>query len=159
MKTTDFNRIGLAAPLDAKAATVRDGVGEHWEPKGLDPTNTQHWKAPPPPEGRLPPGAPDLTGVKIGRLTVVRFHALVGVRSWSGRDRRKWLVRCVCGDYETRSCKKIRENAASGFDACCQHCDALRRLQERTSRPPSKKDRKKSAQLLERLASAQRSRP
>lgn len=55
----------------------------------------------------------DLTGVKLGRLTVIGISAEVLAR---------WVVRCVCGTYGLRTARAIK-NAAP--DACCHQCHLL----------------------------------
>ncbi|KAA3527067.1 hypothetical protein DXT89_14130 [Agrobacterium vitis] len=49
------------------------------------------------------PAFVDLTGVKIGRLTVQGIAA--DVATGNGQN---WAVRCVCGSYETRKAKYIK---------------------------------------------------
>ncbi|ECC4541287.1 hypothetical protein C2920_21680 [Salmonella enterica] len=59
----------------------------------------------------------DLTGRKKGRFTVIGL-----MKEKKGR----WLVRCVCGTYTTRSAKSIKgadRNPNAHLDACrrCMH--------------------------------------
>jgi len=60
-----------------------------------------------------------LVGAKIGRLTVV------GMLNTS---KSICVVRCCCGQYETRRPRAIR-NPKNSVDACdrCRHLDYLRR--------------------------------
>lgn len=74
---------------------------------------------PPPmvPKCQLPntPGFIDLTGRKKGRFTVLGYMA---------GEKGRWVVRCVCGTYTTRSSKSIKSvesNPNAEFDAC-RHC-------------------------------------
>lgn len=104
---------------EAALATAR---GEHWEWKNkatILANNGVHQDTPPPIQP-LPKNAstlPDLTGVSFGRFRVIGF----------ARDRRsKWVVRCVCGIYEMRTTKAIR-NPLNSTDRCrsCRHVDYL----------------------------------
>ena len=69
-----------------------------------------HWGAPPPMR-KTPACAPKLVGEKFGRLTVVGLHETI-----SG----SWVVRCACGDYETRKAKSIRN--PNNFGDRCTKC-------------------------------------
>ena len=64
----------------------------------------------------------DLTGWRIGRLTVVGIADLVGGKSM------KWVVRCDCGRYSTRKAKAIK-NEQNTQDRCdhCRHLAYLKR--------------------------------
>lgn len=69
------------------------------------------------PRHQLPstPGFIDLTGRKKGRFTVLGLMA---------GEKGKWVVRCVCGTYTTRSAKSIKSvetNPNAELDAC-RHC-------------------------------------
>ena len=121
MKTVDYDALATSAPLNKDAALARDGRGSHWDPK--IPKTQAHWDAPPP--MKPPPvDRENFTGRTFGWLTVVGYydsHKKVGSR---------WVVRCRCGDYETRSGKAVRNSAA---DACCYECGAaldLRKAEE-----------------------------
>jgi hypothetical protein len=83
-----------------------------------------HWDAPPPMKQWMPSPAGEamnLTGVKFGRFTVVGLLDLDG-----GKNRgERWVCRCVCGDYESRSPKSIKlaTLAASGtLSNQCFYC-------------------------------------
>lgn len=52
----------------------------------------------------------DLTGTKLGRLTVIGISAEVAAR---------WVVRCTCGTYGLRTARAIK---AAAPDACCHQC-------------------------------------
>lgn len=149
MRTMDFDRVASSAPLDATAASVRDGSGDLYEV--AIPAHHPHFRAPPLPLHRLQPGQIDYTGRRIGRLTVIRFHEL---RHNGGTKEAMWLVRCQCGDYELRRAKTIRRNANA--DACCYVCHSVNTLRERAAKPATKKDRRKAAALLDRFAAQAR---
>ena len=55
----------------------------------------------------------DLSGAKLGRLTVIGLAAEVKAR---------WVCRCVCGIYALRSSSAVKAAAA---DACCDQCHLL----------------------------------
>lgn len=76
---------------------------------------TPHWELCPPMK-TVKFAAPDhdLTGRKFGRFTVVGFS-----RDYA----KKWVVRCACGDFETRSSKAVK-NPANAED-CCTICRKL----------------------------------
>lgn len=61
-----------------------------------------------PPLRKIPWNAPKLVGMRNGRLTVVGLYA-DGISAW--------VVRCDCGDYETRTAKAIR-NPKNFGDRC-----------------------------------------
>ena len=120
MRTTNFDAIAAAAPLDRSASVVRDGSGDAYE--GKVPSWHEHWTAPPLPEGRFSGrnGGDDLTGVRFGRgMVVVRYHR-------SHRNGAQWLVRCPCGDYELRRSKAVR---SADDEHVCQACDWFRHVQ------------------------------
>ncbi len=67
-----------------------------------------HWKTQPP----IKTGVwveVDLTGRECGRLQVIGLHADM---------KKRWVVRCACGDYEVRSAKAIN-NPENHGDRCC----------------------------------------
>jgi len=70
----------------------------------------------------------DLKGIKIGRLTVIGIAA--EVVSSNGQN---WVVRCVCGAYETRKARYIKACVAGDnpgtTEPMCDWCHQTRRLQ------------------------------
>jgi len=69
-----------------------------------------HWDAQPP--IRKPPiCAPNLVGIKFGRFVVLGMSADIAG---------SWIVRCDCGDYETRKAKAIRN--PNNFGDRCTKC-------------------------------------
>lgn len=111
MKTTDFDRLASSVGVDRQAEQTFTMSGE----ADIDyciPDNHPHWFAPPP-LARIPRHRPefvDLTGRKIGRLTVIGYLG-------EGKDKSRWLVRCLCGIYECRRGKAIK-NEKNASDAC-----------------------------------------
>ena len=121
MKTTDFDALATSAPVNRDAAVARDGSGDNYEPKVTQPARL-HWDAPP----RLmplPKEAENLAGRKMGRLTVIGYFGS------HHKDRgSRWVVRCLCGGYEVRTSKAIR-NPANKLD-CCWKCHHLADIQK-----------------------------
>jgi hypothetical protein len=64
----------------------------------------------------------DLTGLTFGRFTVMGKYTVKSKQAM-------WVVRCLCGRYETRSSKAIR-NPENHADRC-DECRHLRHLRER----------------------------
>ena len=141
IRTTNFDALAASAPLDRQASVVRDGSGEGWE--GRVPAFVDHWKAPPAPLCAKPEEIPDLTGRRIGRLTVVRFH-----RRKNGGQ---WLVRCDCGDYEVRRSSVITDFKGT-LEACCHACDWLRLIKAKAAAKNTRSTREASSQALDRLS-------
>lgn len=133
----DFDRIITSVPANATAGRVMSR-GEHWEPEGPMPPGLQHWKSPPPlrrfvkTESNI-----DLTGKAWGRFTVV------GLAAESANDGARWIVRCVCGDYEARSAKTIK-SALAGLSADntlsfqCYYCYSWKAVQARYKKKGAK---------------------
>lgn len=69
-----------------------------------------HWEAPPPTR-KIPVCAPKLIGEKFGRFIVIGLHETINGA---------WVVRCTCGDYETRKAKSIRN--PNNFGDRCTKC-------------------------------------
>ncbi|UHS60565.1 hypothetical protein HRR99_03030 [Agrobacterium vaccinii] len=71
----------------------------------------------------------DLTGSKIGRLNVLGVAADIP----TGGTGAKWVVRCVCGNYETRKSKFIKACLAGenpgNEEPMCAWCGKTRKLQ------------------------------
>lgn len=125
MRTTDLSRVFASSPVNATAARVLSG-GIHYEERPIDEMHW-HFDAPPSvtPRGKLPWDADflDLTGRRIGRMTVVGYYGK--------RNRKKkalWLVRCACGDYEVRTAAVIKANREP--DACCILCRRVQAMRE-----------------------------
>lgn len=149
MKTTNFDFIAAAAPLNRTASIVRDGTGDTYD--GRVPSWHAHWKAPPLPEGvfNRQSGGQDLSGHEFGQgMRVIRYHRR------HKKTGAQWLVRCACGDYELRSTKAIR---AAKDTHVCQSCDWFQHVKwvaenERRGRTVAAAD----AAILDSLAEAAR---
>lgn len=94
------------APSDQNAAKVFAKGIKHREM--TDFGNCLHWQNPPPFTTRLQKDHPQIIGQKFGRLTVIGLSTTI---------RGSWVVRCVCGDYETRKHKALRSEKNWG-DRC-----------------------------------------
>ena len=109
-------------PVNKAAGRVLGG-GFNYEPNKK--IVQQHWSAPP----KIVP-APrnfeDLTGRKFGRFTVIGYLPSTNTSKGS-----LWLVRCVCGDYESRRTRSVR-NPKNNNDCCenCRHLIHLKRTDE-----------------------------
>lgn len=123
MKTTDFDRIASSAPLNTDAAKTygMTGTGDleyHTRAR-------QHWDAPPK-TMPVPKGTEDRTGTKFGKFRVV---GLLGSKNAKGS---LWLVRCLCGQYESRRSRSIgREVNANDCCTRCRRIETAKRKYER----------------------------
>lgn len=125
MKRSDrFDAILASVPSDATAAKVT-GRGEHWDPKKAVRDTHIHSEVPLP-FTDIPndPGTVGLrAGLTFGRLTVLGKH--IAKRAWDGKAR--YVVRCVCGSYEVRSARAIRN---ADPKASCEACSYQRTIRE-----------------------------
>ena len=115
-RATFFETPPPLTPVDRVARRVT-AKGEHWEPM-----MTRNWREcpktmenPPAEYDPRPIKAPDITGVRRGRMTAVRHYKTAHA------DKGLWLVRCDCGLYEFRRWKKWL-NHFNALDACSR-CD------------------------------------
>lgn len=158
MKIVDYDRIGIAAPLNATAATVRDGSGEHWD--GRVSHTALHWADRPPLRVLTPcelnnNAINGLLGLRKGRFTcigVLDYAALGIVR---GKDAKlPFVCRCDCGEFEVRSPKALRNPLND--DDMCGKCAHLRSLQYRYAKGATKATRRDDETRLEALATGGR---
>lgn len=87
--------------VDRTAARVTSS-GEHYEP--VVGKGNAHDSDLPIATAPVPANVKDLTGTKLGRLTVIGYHSVTrynGARK-NKHVRRKWVVRCDCGRYSIR---------------------------------------------------------
>lgn len=106
---------GHERPVNRLAARVV-GAGNSYEFKMSDGAVNSFLPLPTRPVARAEACQPcftDLTGMKLGRLTVIGISADVLAR---------WVVRCVCGTYGLRTAKAIKKAAP---DSCCHQCHLL----------------------------------
>lgn len=146
MAVNAFDAVLTSAPLNSTAAKVV-ARGEHWVPETPLPPGMQHWKSPPPmkPFVASATGQSNLTGTKFGKFTVIGLLAVEGGKHRGAR----WVCRCVCGDYESRSAQAIvlKSNGLAGKEFferlgigyqcfyCAQWEVAKNRYRKRGSRP------------------------
>lgn len=118
-KANIFDVIAASAPVNTAAARAANMRGETYEKKL--PDTERHWKSPPKcvswPKEADP--SHNLIGRRFGKLTVIGYYS-VGKKA-------RWLVRCICGDYEVRSSRAVK-NPENNGDCCkiCQHTIHLR---------------------------------
>jgi hypothetical protein len=115
-------------PFD-KTASMVTSRGEHFEwapPQNVIHSETPIRLRPATPREVLDPGYVDLTGTKVGRLSVM------GIAAFSGQEKRRWVVRCQCGDYEIRRAKFIKAclRGDQRDKATCFECGYTRKLQQ-----------------------------
>jgi hypothetical protein len=148
VRTTNFDALATAAPLDRQASVVRDGSGDSYE-RALPGLVVRRWDAPP----RLKPLTDpshrlllqQYTGQRVGRLTILGVWADAPV----GKNRKAiWVVRCLCGYYEGYKFGSIFKIPA---EACCSHCRQTENLRVVARQTQSRKYRRKAGKLLGRL--------
>jgi hypothetical protein len=122
-----FDQLLTSRPVDKAAARVIGG-GINYEPDKI--IAQRHWSAPPPlaeitPLLRANRQFRDMTGISFGRFKVVGYLGILGSDK---QAKPLWLVRCACGDYESRTRKSISNTKNSG-DRCdkCRHLVHLKR--------------------------------
>ncbi|MCS0459517.1 hypothetical protein [Rhizobium favelukesii] len=127
----DMDAVAPLLPGDKVAGRVA-ARGEHFE---FTPAQSTKVHSPDPILSRRPtesefalPSFVDLTGVKIGRLTVLGIA--VDVITSTGQ---RWVVRCVCGSYEVRRARYLKACAAGSNpgddEPMCDCCGYTRKLQ------------------------------
>lgn len=118
-------------PIDSTAARVVSQKGEKWAPSIKE--DSTHYRS----ENGAPKLRPvnrghfDLTGLVVGRLTVLGLSAEVK----SGRQRSngkgaRWAVRCSCGAYEHRTAKALKAAQADEKRALCTHCNYTEQMKQ-----------------------------
>lgn len=121
----DFSAIRASVPVNRLAArqTFRGEVYEFYPSQ-----ETHHWKERPshllqPLPRNVSREFENLTGRRAGRFTVIGY-----LGSGSKRNAARWLVRCVCGNYEVRRTRVIKKPSVHREDRCkeCTHLDYLK---------------------------------
>jgi hypothetical protein len=114
----------VAIPVNRTAVWVtRKRFQEKYEPD-LKLSPQVHSKVPLPTKDTPQGSMPNLVGTVFGRFIVVGVYA--GTKGkWTGG---RWVVRCRCGCYETRSTKAVGSQK-NNWDRCreCQHLMYLKR--------------------------------
>lgn len=111
-----FDAVLASVPNGATAGRVASR-GNHYEPN-IDFGDKFHGDAPPPMRKFDPglaknPEFKNLTGLKVGRLTVVGL-----ARQVSETHGALWVVRCVCGDYEYRRTRTLLKTKRPDMQMC-----------------------------------------
>lgn len=138
MKTTRFDVLRTSKPVNKTAGLVTSS-GIHWNPNLKGNSHARKWADKPTdwlipiPKSGHRATFEDLTDRKVGRFTVVGWLGKPGNRTNTHNRKSAWLVRCVCGNYETRSAKAIK---AANPLAACEHCLYLRRVKEGRGNSP-----------------------
>lgn len=131
MSRDTFDAVLASAPNGAVAGRVT-GKGEHWTPARAMPPGLIHSASPLALRPYRSSGGSleDLRGQRIGRFTVVGLFD-DPVPSHGAR----WVVRCVCGDYEVRKTKALRAMRSNPRDESlgasadrCHNCQELARI-------------------------------
>ena len=107
--------IHARVPVDRTAAMVTSKGFDYVPDKkiAIEESDFPIPTANPPADVALNPSFSDLSGNRFGRLTVMGLHA---------NRLNRWVCRCDCGRYTTRSAKAVR-NPENWGDRCalCQH--------------------------------------
>lgn len=148
-----WDKIGALTPTTD--AAIASSGGDHWEAK-VDLGARWHSHAPLPMKPFDGLGR-DFTGARFGSLTVL---GLVGSDDRTGAWKlRAWVVRCVCGDYETRRQKSIRKSVvASSVDDACGICSYTRAMlaRDKSSKGPKPSTLRRDAERLDEIATLNR---
>ncbi len=143
-----WERLAASTPNDRTAATVTSESRDTPEERGY---TRPHWKAPP---AMMAPTKPmlldptfrDLTGTAPGRFVVLGI--LVVPRGHRGPQ--QWVLRCACGDYETRRAKAILH--PEGRPDRCEDCERLEALRRReTDKAMGRASRVTIEEVVERI--------
>lgn len=138
VKTVQWDRVISSTPLNTDAAKARDGGGVHWEPEIKQAQGKVRSHAPFPMKPiKSKYKDDDLTGLKVGKLTVI------GLGDFPGRSKKSpaaWVVRCVCSYYETRTAKTLR-NPEYAKTAACDECNYLAELKAGLVKRPTVAER------------------
>ncbi len=120
----NFQRLAGLRPVNKAAALAISRSHQFPSAKKISQVHTD---LPLPIRANLPSDVPELTGRKFGRLTVMGAHA--------SSPPLRWVVRCVCGRYETRKTRAVM-NPANSADSCqeCRHLQSLRKASSRMQR-------------------------
>lgn len=128
-----LERVSTSEPINVTAALVMSN-GVHYEPKINDRYKLHQDECPPlrawgKDGGKHNPLERDFTGFKKGNIVVIGLY--LGDRKvwmnnearYEGVGRNKWVVRCICGKYETRTTKSLKKPEIKGDPDQCIACD------------------------------------
>jgi hypothetical protein len=98
--------------------------GEHYKFNRKGIKNRRFWTYEPLPIAPLYVTAENIIGRKFGsNMVVVNYY---GKSISKNRPMGRWIVRCVCGNYELRSAKAVK-NKKNKNDCCCE-CKKIRTM-------------------------------
>lgn len=124
-----WDTLAASSPVNAGAARSAFGGGAVYR-EPTEKFSEKFWTAPPPlrPQSMLR-GIVNLTGLRVGRLTVV------GVLDAPSRSRHRatWVCRCTCGGYCGRWARSLTSPATDPRTVMCQRCAYVQRLRENGS--------------------------
>lgn len=123
--------MGARIPVDRTSALVVS-EGTHWTPE--IPQSCVHDSEFPIPTSHRDPKTPDLSGLRVGRLTVLGYWGRHNDQSRSRRTgtaaKHRWVVRCDCGMYSVRRATSLTKTRARHDDDCCDRCKHLDRIRK-----------------------------
>ena len=109
----------MQTPVDRVAGYVTgQWCGAHHTVPAKTGRNLLHWSTYPGVRPFKGLAKHDMTGHIFGWFTVVGFYGNWDKWRQGGKARGRWLVRCVCGDYELRRARAIK-NPNNQDDKCC----------------------------------------
>lgn len=136
MKAKDFDFIATHQPLNAQAKNVIS-QGVHYEYKSKDKF---HQNTPCDLKSNYEINLMEknfvefknFSGIKYGDLTVIGLARFNGSK---GCTRSRWLVKCVCGIFEIRTSKAIKNHLENNFREpdCCKACGDLKVIRQRAT--------------------------
>ena len=123
LQTADLERVGNSVPVDRLAARqIRGGIN-YVSTKKITQVHSDAPMVCKP----VPRDVQDFTRTRRGRLTVWGYLDKATTKGHGPL----WLVRCDCGQYETRRAKAFRGTNATQPDGCqqCRQLAYLRRAE------------------------------
>ena len=135
-----FDRLLTSTPINNAAGTVTSSASAYQSTKQVAQA---HWSAPP---KMRAPNVTELANKEFADLKGRRFgqFIVIGILVEGPKNRYKkqmWVVKCVCGDYESRTARSIR-NPENAQDRCdyCRQVDYLRSLEKKKALGLIKRD-------------------
>lgn len=114
MKKTDYECIAISDPINKTAKRVVQS-GEHFD---FNQENMISSTDPIPVKDFPGQKDHDLTGEKFGRLKVIGYYG-----KGSGTRTGKWVVKCLCGNYELRRAAALKKTTGNDCGSMCYSCD------------------------------------
>lgn len=126
MRTMDWDRLIAVAPINRLSGLAVGPREPEFDPERTIFRNHELRSEGPLPTKPVHSGQEDLAGHRIGRLTVVGLFDNPECKTrWS--KHRRWVVRCVCGYYEVRR-EKVLKDKTYQDRAECSVCDYTHRV-------------------------------